>query len=120
VKTLTPNKATVARYMDAFRRIARAEILECLTDDVEWVLPGFYHTRGLKEFDGHITEPEFSGRPDIKVTRMVEEDDIVVAEGTVATMKADGTPVYLVFCDLFEMRDGKIRKLTSYLMETKG
>ena len=26
----------------------------------------------------------------------------------------------LVFCDVFDMRDGKIRRLVSYLMETKN
>ena len=117
---MTPNQTTVTNYMTAFARTARAEILTCLTEDVEWVLPGFYHTRGLKEFDGHITEPEFSGKPEIKVTRMVEENDVVVAEGRVHTHKADGTPMHLVFCDVFEMRGRKIRKLTSYLMETKS
>lgn len=113
---MTPNKVTVTRYMDAFRRTARAEILDCLTEDVEWVLPGLFHTRGLKEFDGHITEPDFSGKPDIKVSRLTEENDIVIAEGTVDTFKADGTPVHIAFCDVFEMRGAKIRKLTSYLM----
>ena len=28
----------------------------------------------------------------------------------------DGTALRLVMCDVFEMRDGKIRRLTSYIM----
>lgn len=113
---MTPNKATVTRYMDAFGRTAREEILACLTREVEWVLPGLFHTRGLKEFNDHITEDAFSGKPDIKVARMVEEAGVVVAEGSVDTHRADGTPLHLRFCDVFEMEGGKIRKLTSYLM----
>ena len=34
------------------------------------------------------------------------------------TQRTDGTLVNLVFCDVFEMQDGKIRRLISYLMET--
>jgi uncharacterized protein len=33
--------------------------------------------------------------------------------------KRDGTFLDLVFCDVFDVRNGKIRRLISYLMETK-
>lgn len=39
---MTPNKATVDRYMEAFRKSDHAAVLDCLTDDVEWVLPGIF------------------------------------------------------------------------------
>ena len=48
---------------------------------------------------------------------MTEEDDVVVAEGSVRAPRQDGTYIDLVFCDVFDMRDGKIRRLVSYLME---
>jgi hypothetical protein len=41
--TMTANKQTVERYMDGFRRTDRAQILSCLTDDVEWLIPGAFH-----------------------------------------------------------------------------
>jgi ketosteroid isomerase-like protein len=50
---------------------------------------------------------------------MVEEGETVVAEGTVKGMKADGTAFRAAFCDVFLMKDAKIRRLTSYLMEVK-
>jgi ketosteroid isomerase-like protein len=43
----------------------------------------------------------------------------VVAEGTVLAGREDGTSIEPAFCDVFELRDGKIRRLISYLMETK-
>jgi len=33
--------------------------------------------------------------------------------------RTDGGVMNLVFCDVFEMRNAKIKKLTSYLMEIK-
>ena len=55
----------------------------------------------------------------ITVSRLTEEDNVVVAEGSVRAPKQDGGFLDLVFCDVFDMRDGKIRRLVSYLMETK-
>jgi uncharacterized protein len=114
---MSPNKHTVQKYMDAFGRTDHAEILSCLTDDVEWVIPGFVHHRGKVAFDGEIENDAFVGKPAITVTRMTEEDDVVVAEGSVRSAKRDGGMLNAVFCDVFEMRDAKIRQLTSYLME---
>jgi len=61
----------------------------------------------------------FSGKPEITLTRLVEEGDVVVAEGSVRAGRTDGGVMNLVFCDVFEMRNAKIKKLTSYLMEIK-
>jgi ketosteroid isomerase-like protein len=45
-------------------------------------------------------------------------EDVVVAEGVVRTQRKDGVTLILAFCDVFEMRGGKIRRLVSYLMPT--
>ena len=113
---MSPNKQTVDAYMDAFRHTDREKILACLTDDVEWYIPGAFHTHGKAEFATHIVDEGFTGQPDITVTRLIEEHDVVVAEGRVRAGRTDGTTMDLVFCDVFEMREGKIRKLMSYLM----
>ena len=116
---MAPNQQTVDTYMDGFRNTDRARILACLTDDVEWLIPGLFHTHGKDEFAGHIVDEGFAGKPEITVTRVVEENDVVVAEGTVRAGRSDGGVMNLVFCDMFELRAAKIRKLTSYLMEIK-
>jgi ketosteroid isomerase-like protein len=114
---LSENKRTVDRYMAGFRVSDHAEILSCLTDDVEWEIPGMLHSRGKAAFDKEIENDAFVGSPDIVVTRMIEEDDVVVAEGSVRTQKRDGGVVRLRFCDVFLMEAGKIRRLTSYLTD---
>jgi ketosteroid isomerase-like protein len=117
---MSPNKRTVDAYMDGFRNTDRPRILSCLTEDVQWEIPGMFRIQGKPAFDQHIVDDGFVGRPAITVTRMVEEDDIVVAEGAVRTERTDGTIVNLAFCDVFEMRTGLIRKLTSYLAVTQA
>lgn len=117
---MTANQRTVEQYMDGFRRTDREQILSCLTDDVRWWLPGAFDVRSKDEFAQHIVDEGFAGSPEITVTRMVEADDVVVAEGSVKAPRTDGSVLDLVFCDVFEMRDGKIRSLTSYLMSTNA
>jgi ketosteroid isomerase-like protein len=116
---MTPNKRMVERYMDGFRKTDRPQILSCLADEVEWELPGVFHVRGKAEFAKHIVEDAFTGHPEITVRRLIEAHEVVVAEGAVRTQKKDGAVLNLVFCDVFEMENGKIRRLVSYLMEVK-
>ena len=114
---VTENKRTVDRYMDGFRKGDHAQILSCLTDDVEWLLPGAFHLHGKEEFDKEIENDAFTGHPEITVDRMIEEDDVVIAEGTVIARRKDGVQLTLAMCDVFDMRGGLIRKLTSYLAQ---
>ena len=111
------NKQTVERYMDGFNKSDHAQVLSCLTDDVVWDMPGAFHLVGKAAFDKEIESPAFVGRPVITITRVVEEHDVVVAEGAVRTTRRDGQVLNLVFCDVFAMRGGKIAHLISYLME---
>lgn len=117
---MSKNKETVKTYMNAFEKGDRLKVLSCLTDDVVWILPGVYHLKGKKEFEGEIRNDGFQGDPQITVSRMTEENDIVIAEGFVLAQKKSGEFMNLDFCDVFEMKNGKIHKLTSYLMEVKG
>ena len=117
---MTENKQTVERYMEGFRKGDHAEILSCLTEDVEWILPGAFHLRGREAFDKEIENEAFTGHPEITVTRMTEEHDVVVAEGTVRAQRKDGVRMTLAMCDVFEMERGLIRRLTSYLTDITG
>ena len=83
------------------------------------MIPGMFHVQGKDNFAIHIVDEGFGGRPEITVSRVLESGDVVVAEGSVRAAKTDGTALNLVFCDVFDMRGGKIRRLISYLMETK-
>lgn len=114
---MSENKATVEKYIDGFRKADHVLVLSCLTDDVVWEMPGFFHAVGKEAFDREIENDAFVGRPAIAVTRVMEEDDVVVAEGMVTSQRRGGGILNAVFCDVFVMRRGKIAQLTSYVME---
>jgi ketosteroid isomerase-like protein len=102
--------------MDGFRTTDRELIMSCLTPDVSWSIPGMFDVHGIDKFAEHILDEGFAGRPIITVTRLTEENDVVVAEGKVRAPREDGTSLDLVFCDVFEMRDARIARLSSYLV----
>ena len=116
---MTDNKRTIERYMEGFRRSDHAMVLSCLTDDVVWEMPGFFSLTGKAAFHKEIENPAFVGSPTITITTIVEENDTVVAEGSVQARRADGGTLNAVFCDVFTMHRGKIKRLVSYLMELK-
>src|SRR5687767_1936736 len=78
---MTENQRTVERYLDGFRTSNHTLVLSCLTDDVEWVLPGGFHLNGKEAFDGEIENDAFTGSPVITISRTTEENDVVIAEG---------------------------------------
>ena len=116
---MTENKRTVEKYMDGFRKSDHEQILSCLTDDVEWEIPGAFHLAGKEAFDKEIENEAFVGRPTIALTRITEENDVVIAEGSVRCQKKGGDFLKAVFCDAFTMQDGKIKQLITYLTEIK-
>jgi len=116
---MTRNKVAVEYYMEGFRRSDHGMVLSCLADGVEWVIPGMFHITGKEAFDKEIENEAFVGSPSIEIMRMTEESNVVVAEGAVQCVRRDGGRLNALFCDVFEMEDGKIRRLTSYLMEVK-
>ncbi len=112
---MTGNKKIVEIYMDGFNKSDHKQILSCLTDDIEWEMPGTFHLFGKESFDKEIENDAFIGSPAITITRMVEENNVVVAEGKVSARKRAGGGLNAVFCDVFDMENEKIKRLVSYL-----
>ena len=113
---MTKNKVTVRQYMDGFIASDHEMILDCLTDDIVWYMPGFFHLSGKAAFDKEIENDYFEGIPKIEISRMTEENDVVIAEGSVQCKIKNGGMLDALFCDVFEMTSGKIKKLTTYQM----
>lgn len=116
---MSTNKNTIETYIDGFNKSDHVQILSCLNEDIVWEMPGFFRHEGKEAFDKEIENEAFEGRPVIAITRMTEENDVVVAEGTVLTKMKGGPQVPMVFCDVFEMRDGKISKLIGFIAQAK-
>lgn len=113
---MSENKKIVEKYMEGFRESDHQKILSCLTEDIIWEMPGVYKHLGKEEFDKEIENENFIGKPKIQIKTLVEQNNIVIAEGSVQGEMVNGNKLDAVFCDVFIMENEKIKKLTSYLM----
>ncbi len=113
---MTTRQDVVATYFDGFRTSDHELILDLLTDDVVWHVPGHAHLTGKKEFDGEIENPAFEGSPTLTVDRLLEEGDVVVATGEGQGTLALGGKVRFAFCTVFMFRDGLIERVESYVV----
>ena len=114
--SLSRRKAVVEQYFDGFRRSDHVQVLECLTDDVVWDLPGFAHLTGKDAFDRAIENDEFVGSPTLTVDRLIEEADTVVAVGKGETTHKSGERRRFAFCDVFTFVGDAISRVESYLV----
>jgi hypothetical protein len=70
---MSVNKRTVQKFLDAFAKSNHADVLSCLTDDAEWVVPRVFHRTEKDAFVTDIDNEEFVGSLTITVTRITEE-----------------------------------------------
>jgi uncharacterized protein len=110
-------KRVVERYIEGFRAGDREVILRCLTDDVSWAMPPYFSLSGIAAFEDAIENDASPGPPDIQLTRLVEEGDVVVAEGAVQAPLKVGGRIDALFCDVFQFRDDKICRLVTYQVD---
>ncbi|MDO9485730.1 MAG: nuclear transport factor 2 family protein [Actinomycetota bacterium] len=113
---MNQRKTLVEEYFEGFRQGNRSAILDCLTDDVAWDLPGFRHLVGKEEFDSEIENEAFTGRPKLTVDRLIQEDLTVVAIGHGEAQQVTGELHRFAFCDVFTFSGEKICRVESYLV----
>jgi ketosteroid isomerase-like protein len=116
---MSQNKQTVERYLDGFRKHDHAQILSCLTDDIEWTVFGAFHLTGKQAYDEAIEGPGFTGPPTLEVVRTAEEGEVVMAELTGAATRDDGTVMRMSMAEVFVMRDGLIAERRAWVIELK-
>lgn len=112
------NKKVVETYMEGYNTGDNAKILSCLAEDVIWELVGFFDLKGKDQFDKEIKKG-WDGNPVITISQLVEEGNIVVAEGAVKCKLKNGGFIDALFCEVFHFDKGKVKKLTTYHIEKK-
>lgn len=113
------NKQVVEKYIDGFNKSDHAQILSCLTDNIDWTIFGFLRLHGKEAYDKEIENPAFTGSPQLNIVRLVEENDVVMAELTGEAQKADGSTMRMAMAEVFVMKDGLIDERRAYVFELK-
>lgn len=113
------SKQTVETYLDGFRRNDHAQILGCLTDDIEWTVFGGFGLTGKEAYDAAIEGPGFVAPPQLTVVRMVEEGDVVMAELSGTVERETGGVMRMSMAEVFRMREGKICERRAWVIELR-
>jgi ketosteroid isomerase-like protein len=113
---MSRNTDTVTTYLDGFRRNDHAQILSCLTDDIEWTVFGAFHLTGKQAYDAAIEGPGWVGPPRLDVVRMVEQDDVVMAELAGEVPREGGGTARLSMAEVFVMREGRIAERRAWVI----
>ena len=114
---MSRNIETVNTYLDGFRRLNHEQILSCLTDDIKWTVFGAFQLTGKDAYDKAIDgAPEFVDPPELNVVRMVEQDDVVMAELTGTVRRAAGGEMRMSMAEVFVMRQGKIAERRAWVI----
>ncbi|NVI89218.1 nuclear transport factor 2 family protein [Actinomadura sp. BRA 177] len=117
---MSRNVETVNTYLDGFRKNDHAQILDCLTDGIEWTVFGGFHLVGKEAYDQAIDgPPELLNPPRLEVMRMVEQGEVVMAEMTGTVKRAAGGEMRMSMAEVFVMRDGKIAERRAWVVELK-
>lgn len=114
---MSRNTETIETYLDGFRRNDHEQILSCLTDDIRWTVFGAFRLTGKQAYDAAIEGPGFAGPPRLEVVRMVEQDDVVMAELTGSATRETGEQMRMSMAEVFVMRDGKIAERRAWVIE---
>ena len=114
------HKAVVEAYIEGFRRTDHHAILDCLADDVVWVLHGYRTLRGKEAFDGEIENDAAIGSPRLNLDRLIEEGDTVVAVGNGEMTLTESGRVSFVFTEVFTFTGDRISRLETFHINIDG
>jgi uncharacterized protein len=119
---MSPNKKVVETYQTSLANLDWVAVASCLTDDVERIewADGFAESgvpvRGKATVvKGMETPRKFQIQP----IRVTEENNVVVTECVVRVPLADGREFVGQSCSIYELENGKIRRMSSFVAENK-
>jgi len=114
---MTSNKKVVEEYFGS----KGTEYSRLLADDIElieWaddVPPTGIRTRGKEAYVKNRGTREF----ETHISRMTEENNVVIAEGVARGAKKEGGHWRVQFVDIFELEHGKVKRLIAFGTPTK-
>jgi uncharacterized protein len=115
--TLSANKKLVESYY-ASRGTEYARLLAEDVELVDWdigVPATGAVTKGKAAYVQNRKNREFNS----EITRMTEENNVVVVEGFARGVKKDGGSWTVHFCDAYEIEDGKLKRISTHGVDVK-
>jgi uncharacterized protein len=109
---MSSNKQVIESYLTS----TGTDYARLLADDVELIEWGEggpatgIRTQGKAAY----VENRGGGNYETRITRLTEENNVVVAEGVSWGTKPQGGSWRVQFCDIFELENGKVKRLSAF------
>lgn len=119
----TKNHIFLEEFNEAFAKHDLEHILASITDDITWKMAGDVTLHGKDEVEKALRSMEQNHQTEIEIDRLFIHGRDAAANGIVTMTMEDGTVKKYEFCDVYafhQYKGGKIRKLTSYVVEAQG
>jgi ketosteroid isomerase-like protein len=113
------NREIIMEIVDAFDNNDVERILNCVTDDIEWEM------LGENTISGKETLRKFFGEhADMKMVSSTEDHIIINGDsgcvsGSVQCSNGKGQDFNMYYCDIYKLKDDKIKKITTYSINKK-
>ena len=118
----TENKQLMRRVFAELANGNGQPFMDALANDARWTVMGSSPWSRTYEGKRAITDElmgplfrQFADRYKARAIRIIAEDDVVVVEARGEVTTKSKKPYNQTYCYVFQLTDGKVRKLTEYL-----
>lgn len=109
------NKEVVKQVIDAFLNADTERALSYMTEDVKMGWPGYFDLEpgkdAIRKFFKEVPEMVSNS-----IGNFIEEGNKIVGTGTITAKHADGSLKNSFFCDVYELENGKVKEIKSYMV----
>jgi len=113
------NREVIEAVIKAFDKKDTPALLEYFTDNIEWNMLGDQVTKGKEAIRQMFAADHSSDMVGSTVSHLVVDGDTAVADGEVTMKNKDGNTSTYHYCDLYELVDGKVNKMVTYMVPKK-
>jgi ketosteroid isomerase-like protein len=112
------NEEFLNKVDEKFLKDRNGFFLEYVADDIRWNIVGTGVITGKKNFLEEMKRQELENYPVITIKNVIIEGEYIIVESTGKNYSKTGKPDEPAYCDIYRLEDGKIRELTTYIVNT--
>ncbi|GAE30257.1 nuclear transport factor 2 family protein [Halalkalibacter hemicellulosilyticus] len=116
----TQLQAFIETFNQAFANVDLDVIANSVTDDVVWKMVGDRTVTGKEEMIRLLKEMDDGQSYKLTIEHVITHGTTAAANGKMKTVRSSGEVRTFEFCDVYQLnkhKGGKIKTLTSYVME---
>ena len=111
------NKKIVKQIIELFTGNNQDLYSEYLTENIKWNIVGMPLICGKSQFIKTVKSLELENFSLSRIKNIISEKEFVVVESVGSVNAQTNNSVLQVYCDIYQIKDGKVCKLTTYIID---